>query len=76
MNIEKGVFFPGSLKKKEDWGFLEDMQVGDSVLDADARIASTKDSLVYSAMVNKARKLKWKVSGKAVDGGVRIWRVS
>ena len=75
MRIEKNIpapIFLGSSK----WAWLEDMEVGDSVVDKNARVVSTGCSLLYNSLKRIARKNGWVILGqKDSEGGIRIWRI-
>lgn len=44
--------------------------------DPEGTETSSTGSKLYATMVRKANKFGWKVRGRKVDGGVRVWRIS
>ena len=81
MEIEKNVPMPkgGWSLKNGKYGFLTEMQIGDSVLDGKAK--SSARSNVYAAakqyqFMNKGSDNHVRFSAKRCHGGVRIWRIA
>lgn len=73
LSIERGVPMPPAkiFKEGSAWlPLLKQMQVGDSVFFADA----TLTQLGYARSI--AKKHDFKISIRAVTGGVRLWRVA
>ena len=70
MKIDKDI------KPAMSWAFLDDLEVGDSVLDEHGTTACTKGSKLYGAMQARCLKRGWSMRGRKVEGGVRVWRVS
>jgi len=69
IDIEKDVPLPESKKKK--WGFLKDLKVGDSFF---YPLESTR-SYVYMHAKSMSKYYGIKITGRTVNGGLRIWRV-
>lgn len=61
---------------KTRWSHLDQMKVGDCEFDPDGTSTSAAGSALYAAMVRRGTKHGWKVTGRKVDGGVRVWRIS
>ena len=73
--IDKNIPFGSGAYQKRSIK-LSQMEVGDSIFDKDAACVSTASSKWYSAAQQFGLKHGVKFSGRKVDGGIRIWRVS
>lgn len=71
MKIEK-IEMPKPVKKVD---VFREMEVGDSILDPDGFEASPKGSKWYASAQQFSVRFGGKFSARAVEGGIRIWRV-
>ena len=73
LKIEKGQPIPTSAVGKYRKHPFKYMEVGDSVFIEGGNTAKCND---YQAAKWTERKRGWKFTGRKVEGGIRIWRVS
>lgn len=75
MNIDKNIPIPqsGGRVRPSLYPFAE-MEIGDSVFFPDEPRGSRSKPSIASAQLGRYR--GWKFSSRAMDGGVRIWRVA
>ena len=72
LKIEKGIPMPGSLGKGVAKYPFHKMEIGDSVF-FEGKTTSSKE---YLAANQCGLRKGFKFTGKSVDGGLRIWRIS
>lgn len=63
--IEKGIPIPANPKRGDKYGFMAEMEIGDSVL---------LDESAKNSVHNAANRAKITIVMRSVEGGIRIWR--
>ena len=75
MKVEKNILMDSEAYGRT-YDLLTKMEIGDSIFDKGAKSTSCKESKLYASAQQAGIRNGMKFSGRKVDGGVRIWRVS